>query len=333
MSRDTVDSVGLIPKRLPFTTSNTIVRTFRHAVALDERRAKFKANLWNRPTSDEEQLGLQATTNQPLRGSPIPFIDSLRKDGTKSSRNKEEEDERRLSNYEKMYSEKETRPTDIEEVWFSVRPSTCFVNEICLCHNVLAGLSLWYVPSLTTTTLSRSLFRVDVGGGSVNNKTRNSLARISLRWMVRECFKTNTGMMFHSHRLRDIGLDPTTLFPFVTPRPSPLPVGSATVAKVTTPSRFKRIFSRVNKEPASGIVASSSASTSSTEKKADISISIRTEEEEDLYDAMSPVYDQLCLKRAWWILELIPLNLRYQRGDNQWVDYIGLVVHISVISI
>jgi len=54
-----VDSVGLIPKRLPFTTSNTIVRTFRHAVSLDERRAKFKPNLWNRPTEAEQKLGFE----------------------------------------------------------------------------------------------------------------------------------------------------------------------------------------------------------------------------------------------------------------------------------
>lgn len=43
LRRDTVNSVGLIPRHLPFTTSNNNVRTFRHAVSLDERRAKFKA--------------------------------------------------------------------------------------------------------------------------------------------------------------------------------------------------------------------------------------------------------------------------------------------------
>lgn len=67
--RDTVDSVGIIPKRLPFTTSNTIVRTFRHAVALDERRAKFKANLWNRPTATELGYGsdVDAPTPRPKK--------------------------------------------------------------------------------------------------------------------------------------------------------------------------------------------------------------------------------------------------------------------------
>ena len=56
--RDTVNSVGLIPRALPFTTSNTVVKTFRHAISLDERRAKFKANLWNRPQKHEELLSI-----------------------------------------------------------------------------------------------------------------------------------------------------------------------------------------------------------------------------------------------------------------------------------
>ena len=57
--RDTVCSVGLIPKRLPFVSSNTAIRYFRHAVSLDERRAKFKANLYNRATKEEAALGVQ----------------------------------------------------------------------------------------------------------------------------------------------------------------------------------------------------------------------------------------------------------------------------------
>ena len=46
--RDTVNSVGSwTTKTLPFTAYNPMVRTFRHAVSLDERRAKFRPNLWN----------------------------------------------------------------------------------------------------------------------------------------------------------------------------------------------------------------------------------------------------------------------------------------------
>jgi uncharacterized protein (DUF2235 family) len=42
--RDTVSSVGVAHKRLPFTAwnNNNKIKTFRHAISLDERRAKFK---------------------------------------------------------------------------------------------------------------------------------------------------------------------------------------------------------------------------------------------------------------------------------------------------
>lgn len=45
---DTVSSVGWIanPLRLPYTASNAIVRTVRHAVAIDERRAFYRTNLF-----------------------------------------------------------------------------------------------------------------------------------------------------------------------------------------------------------------------------------------------------------------------------------------------
>ncbi|KIO15427.1 hypothetical protein M407DRAFT_87119, partial [Tulasnella calospora MUT 4182] len=40
---DTVASVGFIPRSLPNTSTNLSVNHVRHALALDERRAKFKA--------------------------------------------------------------------------------------------------------------------------------------------------------------------------------------------------------------------------------------------------------------------------------------------------
>jgi len=39
--RDTVQSVGVIPKHLPFSTSNNAILHFRHALALDECRVRF----------------------------------------------------------------------------------------------------------------------------------------------------------------------------------------------------------------------------------------------------------------------------------------------------
>ena len=60
----------------------------------------------------------------------------------------------------------------------------------------------------------------DVGGGSVRNGTPHSLARIPLRWMIRECFRMETGIIFDGRLLyEELGLDYTTLYPLVRSRP------------------------------------------------------------------------------------------------------------------
>ncbi|KAG9103514.1 hypothetical protein FRC06_010195 [Ceratobasidium sp. 370] len=64
---DTVSSVGLLwPRHLPFTASNAIVKRFRHAVSLDEHRAKFKQNVWHVRSRCEADA-----RRDPDHGSPI----------------------------------------------------------------------------------------------------------------------------------------------------------------------------------------------------------------------------------------------------------------------
>ena len=45
--RDTVESVGLAEKRLPFCVANKAVEHFRHAISLDERRVKFSPTYYH----------------------------------------------------------------------------------------------------------------------------------------------------------------------------------------------------------------------------------------------------------------------------------------------
>ncbi|KAF5358617.1 hypothetical protein D9758_007672 [Tetrapyrgos nigripes] len=253
---DTVNAVGIIPQRLPFTTSNTIVRTFRHAVSLDERRAKFKANLWNRPTKHESCLG---NKDGQLSGDEHEH-------GQSGDPNHDHHKHKRTHSQlvmERMFSKDRSAQTDVEEVWFAG------------CH-------------------------CDVGGGSVTNEITSSLARIPLRWMVRECFKTCTGIMFHREALQEIGLDPDSLYPIVKPRPPPLPLGDA---------RIRSIPKDVPKPRTLETAVSES-----------IILDPRSEEELDLEDAMAPIYDQLSISKKWWILEVLPLQHKYQKGDNSWVS-------------
>lgn len=136
---------------------------------------------------------------------------------------------------------------------------------------------------------------IDVGGGSVPNETPHTLARIPLRWMVRQCFLSNTGIRFHASALKKIGLDPHSLYPFVRPRPAPV-------------SAFEPGHKR-------GVTDATMVEDGNNE---DVHRTL-TEEEADVRDALSPIYDQLALKSAWWGLEVIPLTQRYQRDDNTWL--------------
>ncbi|TDL22153.1 hypothetical protein BD410DRAFT_788855 [Rickenella mellea] len=60
---DTVASVGMVVGRtLPFTTSTTMIKTFRHALSLDEHRAKFRPTLNHRPAPIRVENSTQGTS-------------------------------------------------------------------------------------------------------------------------------------------------------------------------------------------------------------------------------------------------------------------------------
>lgn len=115
------------------------MRTFRHAVSLDERRAKFKANLWNRPTVKEAKLGVDGqkpqvpletgegtagdTTASPAPATPATPGTPAKTPGSVNGAAKKKaplpHKQPTLRAMERKYSSKAEVPTDIEEVWFA----------------------------------------------------------------------------------------------------------------------------------------------------------------------------------------------------------------------
>lgn len=155
----------------------------------------------------------------------------------------------------------------------------------------------------------------DIGGGSVDNDSPHTLARIPLRWMIGECFKTATGIMFHSDRLRqELGLEPARLFPVVMERPKSLSVrdGAGRVMKI-------RKMPKAGKEVGGGGSTEALLEHSADpyhHNGGDGTIDHdheKTEEEEELHDALSPIYDQLSLAPRWWALEVLPMMHKYQK--------------------
>ena len=122
------------------------------------------------------------------------------------------------------------------------------------------------------------VLHTDVGGGNVTGDIKHSLNRIPLRWMIRECFKADTGIRFHGELLKRIGMDPRSLHPFVAPRPPPV-VPAEEHVKASAP---------VPPAP------------------------IATEEQHDVRDALAEAFDELVAAPGWWLLELMPMRERIQ---------------------
>jgi hypothetical protein len=125
--------------------------------------------------------------------------------------------------------------------------------------------------------------------------------------MIRECYKTQSGILFEPDKLRNVGLDFSSLWPEVKPRPPPFLV-----------------------EDGMKILTIESA------RKKNNGAKIRSEEWEELKDALSPAYDQLALRRAWWLLEILPVQQGEEGSGHPdssklWHRYRFVVDHIFPI--
>lgn len=112
--------------------------------------------------------------------------------------------------------------------------------------------------------------------------------------MIRQCFLSNTGIQFYRNTFKDIGLDPATIFPFVITRPPALEafVSCVSVARASTHCPDAHHVAHDDQAQASPMAA----------------CTFKSEEHEELLDALSPIHDKLELLKAWWILEILPLR-------------------------
>ncbi|THH16718.1 hypothetical protein EW146_g3969 [Bondarzewia mesenterica] len=289
---DTVASVGIImTKSLPFVSTNTAIRTFRHALSLDEHRAKFRPNLYHRPDPPTSSARTRALPGQAL----LRALDSAAA-GVRQDLN---EGERKLETA-LGYGDGEGTPsdasasspstgwtTDVDEVWFSG------------CHS-------------------------DIGGGAVSDSTENALANIPLRWMVREVMLAQCGIVFGDTALMRWNVPLTATSAFKANR-----AGDAGKEKVQMKvDEYMGPDAKISEEVDSGNVSESGneggegrkgkglvqtkTQTSSGEGEGDASTVSK--------DAIQPMDDELKKMPLWWILEIIPTKYSWQDATGKWVD-------------
>ncbi|KAH6911504.1 hypothetical protein BKA70DRAFT_1267909 [Coprinopsis sp. MPI-PUGE-AT-0042] len=211
---DTVSSVGLIAGRtLPFTNSNSSVTTFRHALALDERRARFKPNAYHRPSptlmaAAMNPDGIPNTTGGESSSSDSSTSSSSISSSASSSRKRKfdvlrsrisadkkeratEKAKQKAKAVEAVEEEKgEGRTPPIHTMGLPVispPPTSPLPDDV---------LEVWFIGTHS-----------DVGGGNTLNQDRNSLSHVPLRWMVREVLKSSCGIRFSQEALLALALD------------------------------------------------------------------------------------------------------------------------------
>lgn len=269
---DSVASVGFIPRKLPLSaTPKNRAAHFRHAMALDERRAKFKACRFRRKDEIyDDKWAVVAEKEPDLNGA----------NGATNG------------NYINVVQDdpngQQSDGTSVLEVWFAG------------CH-------------------------CDVGGGAVPNEQRHKLSQIPLRWMIRQCFECDTGIIFKTHRLADEGIDVQTLFPTYTSMPIPTSGVPSTLRerfeKGTIPPITER-SSLLSPVDAHDLQGSYELHTMKNNNE-DLADAWVPEQVEDYLDAVQPIKDQLELARTWWILEVTPIKVRVQpKNSDVWVKKI-----------
>lgn len=140
----------------------------------------------------------------------------------------------------------------------------------------------------------------DVGGGCVPNGTPKSLARLPLRWMIRECFRAGTGIQFKADYLEALGLNPESLWPEV------IKPGAHDV-----PNHVGNSMSRKDKN-----MPDAEISIPTTVMQRAL---MRLETDADKADAGAELFDQLKRSRWWWFLELLPIReLEQEADDGRW---------------
>jgi hypothetical protein len=120
--RDTVDSVGLIPRRLPFTQVDNDIRYFRHALSLDKHLPWVDISfviLKNKGPHCRKLVvsnPVHGTTEHTMITKGIKSHEMPR--SKRHTVHTHRTHAGRLGHLERQFSEDETA-TDVEEVWFA----------------------------------------------------------------------------------------------------------------------------------------------------------------------------------------------------------------------
>jgi len=317
---DCVASVGFFPRKLPFSKSPTnSIHFFRHAMALDEHRSKFKICQWqHQDPALQRAKTYDATPKGHIKRGMKRGFDAFGRKRNQSDQANSDPDIKKINGFVHPHghqahhdggawrdldghSEKSMEQAKLEKYFEALDASRKKHHKVRT-----DALEVWFMGC-----------HADIGGGAEKNETRHKLANIPLRWMIRQCFDCNTGILFDTAALANQGLDMHTLWPAykqpqiptVPPAPSVLDMyeqnGLAPLSRRSALLRIGEHKSIEGEEDFSSFRESHQHA-------------LLPEATEDFFDARAPINDQLKQAKGWWILEVWPVKVRLlaKRGDG-----------------
>ncbi|KAF7792614.1 hypothetical protein EIP86_003711 [Pleurotus ostreatoroseus] len=334
---DTVASVGvLMGKTLPFTTSNTTIKTFRHALSLDEHRAKFRPNLYHRPPPDtpvptppqspasryDEKQPASPVATSPTSEVQRPLIPDSTDPFTVPDTPKSAPAEPTLP------ARKGSKHAPFSGKYVQAKASQRGLRALLRrfpkhAERKLTNLTDPSDGNVGETDVKEVWFagcHSDVGGGSVPNTTTHCLSDISLRWMVREAVLAQCGIQFDSDALERAGI-PNSVFQslLMHVRKSSHAHGGDMPA---VPAFFRSPAPK--SKPDGGEMSEKAKEAKEVRRRADSGVSMRSgpAEVEEIDpatdDALQPIHDELQLDKWWWMLEIVPTEYSWQDGAGKW---------------
>jgi uncharacterized protein (DUF2235 family) len=299
---DCVASVGFIPRKLPCTKHPTnSIHYFRHAMALDEHRSKFKVCQWEYQQPDLS-LGLRRhSTIDNTHIARLKRSGIFRCFGAERQSDISPRSNAALSNDIKLNGITSSKQKMVESRFKAQEEATMHHQAV-----QTDVLEVWFMGA-----------HADVGGGAVRNESRHMLSRIPLRWMIRQCFECNTGILFNTNRLAEQGLDVHTLWPLyqkpLIPTVGPPPVLMEKYEQeILAPLQRRSTVLRIDHEEDAKEDAKEDASSLE-----DLQYVLPSESTEDHFDSMARLNDQLVDAKGWWILELWPVKARVLAQDGE----------------
>lgn len=263
-------------------------------MALDEHRAKFKVCHWQ---NDQPGATPEVTRRATVDLTPVS---RLRRRFSLDQRVKHRKTPGGMKNKRPQHEAADDDSSD--DIWDCKFKAQEEANNRYK-EFTTDALEVWFMGA-----------HADIGGGAVQNESRHMLSRIPLRWMIRQCFACNTGILFDMARLAEQGLDVVNLWPkyqeLAKPTVGPSPrLMTKYHKKILAPIQRRSIFLPIGHEDYSIDDAPTSD---------DLNYILPSESDEDHFDAMEPPNDQLKIAKSWWILELWPVKIRVLSGDDEY---------------